>query len=194
MSNLLFTADTHFFHGRIIDFCKRPFQHVEEMHEVMVERWNKKVKKGDLVYHLGDFAYKATMEQARKIRSRLNGEILLVLGNHDQIAQQCQNVYPFTFKHVSRYMEVSQADGKSLQEIVLFHYGMRTWHHDLRGVWHLYGHSHGGLAPYGKSFDIGVDNWNFEPQSFEEVRKEMATREIGKHPQFENFKAEEEHS
>lgn len=184
--NIFFSADSHFFHANILKFCKRPFQSVEEMNEELVKRWNAKVGKGDWVYHVGDFAYRAEVQQVRSIRARLNGEIILVEGNHDGVSLQCQAESPSTFKHVCQYMEVQ--DGKKV--IVLFHYGLRTWHHDLRGAVHLYGHSHGGLPPYGKSFDVGVDCWNFEPLSLEEVWKEMEKRPIGDHPKFAEFMVE----
>jgi calcineurin-like phosphoesterase family protein len=175
--NTFFTADTHFGHERIMRYCNRPFANVHEMDETMVERWNAKVGVKDLVYHLGDFAF-LSAGFGRKIRNRLNGRICLIEGNHDGP--------DFGFAWRKSYYELKMGD----QYLVLFHYGMRTWWHDLRGVWHLYGHSHGGLAPYGKSFDIGVDCWNFAPLSFEEVKVEMDKREIGKHPQFEKFQKE----
>ncbi len=80
------------------------------------------------------------------------------------------------FMNVQDYKELN-VEG---QKIILFHYGLRTWHHDLRGSWHLYGHSHDKLPPYGKSFDVGVDSWNFTPLSFEDVKREMDKRPIAK--------------
>jgi len=31
------------------------------------------------------------------------------------------------------------------------------------------------MPPYGKSFDVGVDVWNFTPVSFYEVQEKMKT-------------------
>lgn len=129
--------------------------------------WNRKVKPGDYVYHLGDFAYgsHATVEATRRLRKRLNGHIYLIRGNHEKVA--CG--MPESFVWLDDYREI-EVEG---QRIVLFHYALRTWHHDLRGVWHLFGHTHNTLPSSGKSFDIGVDCWNFEPLSFSEVKSEM---------------------
>jgi calcineurin-like phosphoesterase family protein len=44
-----FTADTHFHHAAVIDYCKRPFSSVEEMDEAMVAAWNARVSKTDIV-------------------------------------------------------------------------------------------------------------------------------------------------
>ena len=37
------TADTHFGHQNIIRYCQRPFDRVEEMDRVLVQRWNARV-------------------------------------------------------------------------------------------------------------------------------------------------------
>jgi len=52
---IFITADHHFHHKNIIEYCKRPFKTVEEMDNVMTEKWNRKVGKDDdakVVYEL----------------------------------------------------------------------------------------------------------------------------------------------
>ena len=44
MGKLFFTSDHHFGHDNIIKFCNRPFEDVREMNQVLIERWNKKIK------------------------------------------------------------------------------------------------------------------------------------------------------
>jgi len=84
--NVFVTSDTHFGHAKILEFKKedgqavRPFASLEEMHEEMVERWNKKVGTKDIVYHLGDVA---TESNALKQLDRLNGNKILIKGNRD---------------------------------------------------------------------------------------------------------------
>jgi calcineurin-like phosphoesterase family protein len=77
-----FISDTHFGHKNILQYEKeaRPFSSIEEMNEVMIENWNRVVKKNDIVYHLGDFAFGRLNI---KIAERLNGKKKLVMGNHD---------------------------------------------------------------------------------------------------------------
>ena len=55
--------------------------------------------------------------------------------------------------------------------IWLSHYSHRSWRNSFHGSWHLFGHSHGRLEPYGKSLDVGVDCWNFSPVSFDIIKK-----------------------
>jgi len=61
---------------------KRGFKDEHEMFAFIKERWNKKVKKGDIVYILGDI----TMEKRANIPllGELNGQKIAVLGNHDR--------------------------------------------------------------------------------------------------------------
>jgi calcineurin-like phosphoesterase family protein len=82
MIEAFFTSDHHFGHKNILNYEKeaRPFSSVEEMNEVMIERWNNVVHRNDIVYHLGDFAFGKHNIQ---IAERLNGKKRLILGNHD---------------------------------------------------------------------------------------------------------------
>src|SRR3989338_4547577 len=82
--NIFITADHHFNHKNIIEYCKRPFKTVEEMNNTMIEKRNKKVGKDDLVIHLGDFAL-GNKEKVGEIRKMLNGKIILIKGNHDRV-------------------------------------------------------------------------------------------------------------
>lgn len=77
-----FIADTHFGHSKIIDYCNRPFNDVSEMDNYIINTWNQFVKKDDIVYHLGDFAL-GNIDKVAEYRSKLNGRIFLVMGNHD---------------------------------------------------------------------------------------------------------------
>lgn len=83
-----FTSDTHFYHKNIIDYCDRPFRtadgqpDISAMNEAMVARWNERVGKDDLVYHLGDFGF-GKAGRLLGIRQVLNGRIFLIRGNHD---------------------------------------------------------------------------------------------------------------
>ena len=81
---IFFTSDLHFGHENVIRFDNRPFDTVEEMDEEMIKRWNAKVGKGDIVYVLGDFIWKAATNEAVSIIRRLNGQIILIKGNHDR--------------------------------------------------------------------------------------------------------------
>lgn len=178
MSNTFFTSDHHFGHNNIIRFCDRPFESVDEMDEILIERWNQKVRKHDRVYHLGDFAMTKNKEKVGEIIDRLNGKIYLIKGNHESSALQHKE----KFEWIKDYFELKINDPDSSngnRKIMLFHYAMRTWRGSHHGNWHLYGHSHGTLPdlPNEHCFDIGVDCHDFYPLEFEEVKEIMGRKE-----------------
>ena len=76
-----FTADTHFKHTKILEYTNRPFNDVDEMDSEMIYRWNSVVRKNDVVFHLGDFAFASTLDVELLLR-KLNGNFQFVPGNH----------------------------------------------------------------------------------------------------------------
>ena len=79
-------SDTHFGHAGVCKFLRndgtklRPWDNPEEMDEEMVRRWNETVRPNDKVYHLGDVVIN---RKALKTLDRLNGDKVLIKGNHD---------------------------------------------------------------------------------------------------------------
>jgi calcineurin-like phosphoesterase family protein len=139
------------------------------MNEGMITNWNAMVRPGDLVYHLGDFAF-TTPEVATKIARRLNGQKYLVFGNHDKRLRK----EPDFLKHwiwAKDFAEIKVGD----QKIVLCHYAMLTWNQSHRGSWNLHGHSHGSLPddPNANRVDVGVDCWDYQPVHFDTIKSLM---------------------
>ncbi|MEF2550932.1 DUF433 domain-containing protein [Aurantimonas sp. A2-1-M11] len=164
MPEIFFTADTHYGHRGIIEMCQRPFFDVEDMDEGLVRRWNDRVRKNDAVYHLGDFAMKSTAERCTEIFGRLNGRKHLIIGNHDRL--KVRNL-PWASQPQDRIL-LRHPDEKL--PLVLDHYALRTWPGVHYGAIHLYGHSHGNLQGIGRSVDVGVDVWDFQPVTLDEIR------------------------
>jgi calcineurin-like phosphoesterase family protein len=166
MNNLFFTADTHFDHANIIKYCNRPFSSLKEMNDSLIENWNHVVKPEDIVYFLGDFAF----HRPEYFANVLNGHKRLVIGSHDK---DLKSLYrPWAFEEVSPLKEINVGG----QSVTLCHYAMRRWLKSHYGAWHLYGHSHGNLPPIGKSWDVGVDNNNFAPLSWQDIVALMKDR------------------
>lgn len=84
MGKILFTGDLHFGHENVLAFDNRPFATVDEMDAELIRRWNNKVGKGDLVYVLGDLIWKSRNNDAPALIKSLNGQIILIKGNHDR--------------------------------------------------------------------------------------------------------------
>ncbi len=88
MKNIFFISDTHFGHANMLKFLNydgtrmRPFDSIEELDELMIQNWNDMVKATDKIYHLGDVCFRSG--NADQILQRLNGDKILVKGNHDR--------------------------------------------------------------------------------------------------------------
>ena len=122
---------------------------------------NKNVGINDTLYHLGDFAFRS-VKDITEYRERINCKnVHLLLGNHDKLKLHEKRL----FMTVSGYKELRYAK----QTIVMCHYAMRVWNKSHHGSIMLYGHSHGSLPSQGKSFDVGVDCWDFAPISLDFV-------------------------
>jgi len=87
MPAVFLVSDTHFGHSGVCKFTRndgvtklRPWDNPEEMDEEMVKRWNETVRPNDKVYHLGDVVIN---RKALKTLGRLNGDKVLIRGNHD---------------------------------------------------------------------------------------------------------------
>jgi calcineurin-like phosphoesterase family protein len=175
MSNVFFTSDQHFGHKNIIEYCNRPFADVEEMNRTMISLWNGVVRPEDLVYHLGDFCL--DRGNVNSLLNILNGTIFFLWGSHDKWMRHFA-----PDNNESRVIFLGSLDEIIIekQPIILCHYSMRSWPKSFHGSWHLFGHSHGRLEPYGKSFDVGVDYWNFTPVSWEQVKNKMNELERNK--------------
>ena len=158
-----FISDEHFSHKNVLTYCDRPFNSIEEHDEELIRRHNEVVGKGDIVVHGGDFTLIKNLGRVEEYIERLNGSHIFIKGSHD---------YWLGKNPPIEILDMSI----NKQNIIICHYCMRTWPRSHYNSWHLYGHSHGTLEPIGKSWDIGVDNNNFFPVSFEQIELIMSTR------------------
>ena len=56
------------------------------------------------------------------------------------------------------------------QSITICHYALRVWNKSHYSAWQLHGHSHGNLEPLRYQYDVGIDNNNFYPISFQQLK------------------------
>ena len=89
-----FTADTHFGHKNIIKYCNRPFKDLKEMNATLIKNWNERVSPNDIVIVLGDFAWEKDYSKIKeRYLDKLNGNILIVRGNHDYSTLPFPNIF-----------------------------------------------------------------------------------------------------
>lgn len=186
-SNIFFVSDTHFSHKHIIKFCNRPFANEKEMDETLIKNWNDKVPPNGLVFHLGDFGWGGYKEW-KQIRERLNGEIILIKGNHDhRNGPQSETQFDELFK-LSTQQLLIDIEGRKiyLNHVPFLCYG--GTYRDPQGlVYQLFGHVHTSPTSSGMDtdrlkylfptqYDVGVDNNNFTPISWHEVNEKIQTQ------------------
>lgn len=181
---IFFTADPHFGHGNVISYCNRPYPNSDAMNEDIIKIWNKRVRPQDTVFILGDVIWTtfARGSSYRDFMAKLNGNKILVVGNHDKITTyQALN---WGYSAVCHSMTLRICG----ETVLLSHYPYRlnllarikmffkngnidVKHSDKRpkdeGGWLIHGHTHSKerLSPYNKKMiHVGFDvNYNLVP-------------------------------
>ncbi len=174
-------SDTHFGHEKTCTVFKRadgsplrPFSSAEEMDEEMVRRWNERVRPKDKVYHLGDVVIN---RRALSTLSRLNGDKVLIRGNHDIFRDDEYRQY---FRELRAYHVMN---GMILSHIPI--------HADsiARFGTNIHGHLHANRVMKDNKIDasyhcVCVEQTDFAPILFEDVIKRIKAE--GGHIGFRN--------
>ena len=186
--NLYFTADTHFYCAKALSH--RPcFPDIETMNETLIRNWNEVVPEDGVVIHLGDFATHLPRELATDLVRRLNGTILLIKGNHDDISLlRGVRFREETGLQILGYTWTLWLDGI---KILLNHYPYLCYEGEYEGVWQLFGHVHSGsesegfdiprlqyLLPF--QYDVGVDRNDYRPITFRHLQDILGTQRCRK--------------
>lgn len=177
---IYYISDLHLRDQAIFDKCIRPFKDLDDMEEIIIERWNNKVKKDDIVYVLGDVANENP--NTIKIYEQLNGHKHLIVGNHDHILLDAIKVSQ-TFESICFIKMIEDNERK----VCLCHYPLMDWMEFNRKGYLIYGHVHNKtsnnshayyqIKEYFKdkhAFNCGVDVNDFTPMTLDELiaRKE----------------------
>ena len=150
---IYFTGCTHFGHLNIIKFAKRPFESVEEMDEILIERWNRVITPKDTVIHHGDFAYK-NGQNRKSYNNKLNGNIIFLQGNHDPFKWGV-DYYTFKYKKI---------------KFVCFHYPIEEWDGWYNGSIHTHCHTHKHeFVSAERRFNVTVEACEYTPISIEQI-------------------------
>lgn len=158
-----FTADQHFGHETIIDYCNRPFNRVSKMDHTIIARYRSVVQPEDTVYFLGDLTLLGASRwgSVENIVNQLTGRKILIIGNHDKL-------------DIFRYVDVGFESVHTMLDIgdyLLVHDpAVATGRNDRK--W-LCGHVH-TVFKFAKNhtvLNVGVDQWSFYPVSMDEVNR-----------------------
>lgn len=163
---VFFTGDQHYHHKLLAGM--RGFPSPSSMNEILITNHNSVVRKKDVVIHAGDFSL-GNKYQTEEVLERLNGHHIIVPGDHDRVLEQ---VDPRLF---DLRQPILKTEVEGIQ-VVVSHFMMTVWARSHYGSWHVHAHVHGHLSGLGKIHDVGVDNNNLYPVSFEDLAAEMAKK------------------
>ena len=183
MNKIFLTSDTHFNHKSICgpsiskwETGYRNFSSLKEMEDCMIENINDLVEPDDILYHLGDFMMGPNQDsELPRIRNRiLCKTIHHIPGNHNKFKkwpELTNNFSSVQLRYNLRYKGYL---------IVMDHYPIASWEEMGNGSLHAYGHCHGNYKHHGRSVDVGVDFWNFNPIPIDFFIDECLAKEIVK--------------
>jgi len=176
MPAIFLVSDTHFGHAGVCRFTHedtgakiRPWDNPDEMDEAMVQAWNETVGPNDKVYHLGDVVMH---RKSLPIMNRLNGDKVLIRGNHDIFKDEDYAPYFRSLRGVH------VMDGMIFTHIPIHEHSIGRF-----GV-NIHGHLHsqrvkkdGVIDP--RYHNVSVEQTNFRPILLEDVLTRI--REEGGH-------------
>ena len=177
MPAVFLVSDTHFGHAGVCRFTRndgvtklRPWTDPDEMDEFMIKAWNERVGPNDKVYHLGDVVIN---RKSLPIMNRLNGDKVLIRGNHDIFKDEDYTPY---FRSLRGY--------HVMNGMILSHIPIHSESLGRFGV-NIHGHLHANRVMLpgfnGKITDIVdtryhcvcVEQTDFAPILFEDVIKRI---------------------
>jgi calcineurin-like phosphoesterase family protein len=164
----------HLGHANIVKYCNRPFKDVQEMNEVLITKWNHRVKPGDTVFHNGDFCFKNSsggkageglIHKSTYYTSKLNGNIVFIKGNHDRNNSVRTIIDRIVIKYGPHFINITHVPENYDDNFAINFVGHV---HEKWKMRRIYLPSQSEIG-YVDLINIGVDQWNFQPVTFEEI-------------------------
>lgn len=145
--------------------------------------WNKTVSKNDEVIIVGDFSFLST-EDTKKLMGKLNGNKILVLGNHDDSSERMKNYFNNVSQIKERTFKASNygfLDGNF--RMYMCHFPLLSWPSKNHGAIMVHGHCHGNIDDLNENskdlrIDVGLDGnlANYNLVSLEQLYKAMLNK------------------
>lgn len=174
MSEIWLYSDPHFGHSNVCKFTRddgsklRPWESSEEMNDAMIALYNDAVGPKDKVYFGGDICIK---RKDLEILDRLNGDKVLIRGNHDI----------YKLEDYTKYFRDIRGTHK-IDKYILSHYPIHPESISHWCICNIHGHTHyrnvlnvDGTEDV-RYFNMSVENTDFKPILFEEVKKRIDER------------------
>jgi calcineurin-like phosphoesterase family protein len=175
MTLAAFYSDPHIGHANIIKYCERPFTDVEEMNQTLVQRYNAKIDRKDVVLWLGDCFFKGDPTRYRDTLLQMNGTKILLVGNHDGSMPAMANLgfalvlqeAVLNIRGVTCRVNHYPYEAIPVYEKPDKFAALRPRKHP--GEILIHGHNHAKGPVNGNQINVGVDAWDFGPAMYYEV-------------------------
>lgn len=171
MAEKWFISDTHFFHTNILKFLNpdksrlRPFNSLQEMHNLIIHNWNCMIENNDKAYHLGDVTFQYH-KPFQELMYQLKGDKRLIVGNHDKIKQEG------LLKHFSK---VELWKGFKDLNFTCSHMPLREGHF-RDGAYNVHGHLHKNIINSPLYINVCVENTGYRPIHVDEIIEDIKQR------------------
>jgi len=125
----------------------------------LIQLWNSRVKKHDIVIHLGDFMFKHLASHYDYYLDRLNGHIVFVQGNHDTDNSLNTRITSLVvhLANTDIYCTHKPEDYNSSYTINLVGHVHEKW--KVKKIYNTY------------LVNVGVDVWDYHPVDINEILK-----------------------
>jgi calcineurin-like phosphoesterase family protein len=176
------TSDIHLNHRNILLYCPHrggpevTDENVNRMNEKIISNWNS--KKSDVAMGL--------IDKAPALIRRLNGDKMLIKGNHDvniskRVNRGDEGFGALFLGGIHDYYEMSYKTSDTGRKVLInmSHYPMHSWNGMNQGTIMLHGHLHG--TPHGISGrikDVGMDTNNLFPYKLDDVVNKLLAIEV----------------
>lgn len=177
MTETFFAGCLHFGHRNIIKFTNdqgeriRPFDSIEEHDETIIANWNAMVKPHDKVYVLGDIAMN---RKAIPTMARLNGDLVLVKGNHDIF--QLKDYTPY-FRDIRAYV-VMPGENLIFSHIPIHPESIRPKNVNVHAHIHQQTVLDANGKPDPRYMCVCMEHTNFAPISLNTIKKKIWERNL----------------
>lgn len=167
--NVMFLSDLHLGHTNCAKW--RGFESVDEMDETIYNNIMSRCSKRSTLYLLGDTIFdRSNLWMIEDISRTLNGNLKLVMGNHD-----FERADAPSFEELSPYLASVHGLVK-YKEFWLSHAPIHPG--SLRGKINLHGHTHDSKIQDERYFNVCCDVHNYTPIDLQEIRKRIKNGEI----------------
>jgi len=175
------TADTHFYHDNIINYCGRPFINVNQMNKVLLKNWNDTVGKDDVVFFVGDFSF-GDRDTINKLLRKLKGNKIFIKGNHDRVHAIPKIIQSIIIQYSNYNIKLLHNPNKvkEYDHNIDFYITAHCHQRWKTRVFKIRNYIDESRPYYVPLINCGVDVWNYKPielkhivRTYQEMRHEI---------------------